>query len=47
LPQRFGLDVSTSKAVFYGLLLMIIISLRPTGVWPWLAGALGIRSTNR
>jgi branched-chain amino acid transport system permease protein len=47
LSQRFGLDVSASKAVFYGLLLMIIISLRPNGVWPWLAGALGIRSKSR
>jgi branched-chain amino acid transport system permease protein len=47
LPQRFGLDVSASKAVFYGLLLMVIVGLRPNGVWSWLAGALGIRSKSR
>jgi len=42
--QRLGLDAPGTKAVFYGLALMVIIWLRPNGVWPWLAGVLGIRS---
>jgi branched-chain amino acid transport system permease protein len=25
------------KAIFYGFTLMVIISLQPNGVWPWLA----------
>src|SRR6266571_86700 len=42
--QRLGLDAPGTKAVFYGLALMVIIWLRPNGVWPWLADVLGIRS---
>jgi branched-chain amino acid transport system permease protein len=47
VAQRFGLDASASKAVFYGFLLMIVIWLRPGGVWPWLAAVLQIRSNGR
>ena len=31
------------KAVFYGAVLMVIISARPSGVWPWLARMIGVR----
>jgi branched-chain amino acid transport system permease protein len=41
LTAKFGLDLPGTKAVFYGATLMIIISLRPTGVWPWLKRVLG------
>jgi branched-chain amino acid transport system permease protein len=34
--ERLGIDAPGVKAVFYGLLLMIIISLVPNGVWPWI-----------
>jgi branched-chain amino acid transport system permease protein len=47
VAQRFGLDASASRAVLYGLLLMIVIWLRPSGVWPWLATVLRIRSNGR
>ncbi len=41
LTQKLGLDAPGAKAVFYGLTLMIIITLRPDGVWPWLKRILG------
>jgi branched-chain amino acid transport system permease protein len=47
LTQRFGLNAPGTKAVFYGLTLMVIIWLRPNGVWPWLARVLRIRSKDR
>jgi branched-chain amino acid transport system permease protein len=37
LIQRLGLNAPGTKAIFYGITLMIIISLQPNGVWPWLA----------
>ncbi len=42
LTERLGLNAPGTKAVFYGLALIAIISLRPTGVWPWLARVLGL-----
>jgi branched-chain amino acid transport system permease protein len=42
LTAKFGIDLPGTKAVFYGLTLMIIISLRPDGVWPWLKRLLGL-----
>jgi branched-chain amino acid transport system permease protein len=42
LTAKFGLDLPGTKAVFYGLTLMIIITLRPDGVWPWLKRLLGL-----
>jgi branched-chain amino acid transport system permease protein len=44
LTAKFGIDVPGTKAVFYGLTLMIIISLRPDGVWPWLKRLLGLEA---
>ncbi len=42
LTAKFGVDLPGTKAVFYGLTLMIIITLRPDGVWPWLKRLLGL-----
>ncbi len=40
LTERLGINAPGVKAVFYGLALMVIIVLRPSGVWPWLARVL-------
>jgi branched-chain amino acid transport system permease protein len=37
LVQSLGVNAPGAKAIFYGLSLMVIISLQPNGVWPWLA----------
>src|SRR5689334_634989 len=42
ITVQFGLDAPGLKAVFYGLILMAIISFRPNGVWPWLARMIGV-----
>jgi len=43
LTKRFGIDAPGAKAVFYGLMLIAIIYIRPNGIWPWLAGVLGLK----
>ena len=40
LTDRLGINTPGVKAAFYGLALMVIIVLRPAGVWPWLARVL-------
>jgi len=40
LTDRLGINAPGVKAVFYGLALMTIIVLKPSGVWPWLARVL-------
>jgi len=40
--SRLGIDAPGAKGVFYGIALMIIILLRPSGVWPWLARVMGL-----
>jgi branched-chain amino acid transport system permease protein len=40
--EKLDVDAPGAKALFYGLTLMVIISLRPEGVWPWLARACGL-----
>jgi len=45
--ERLGLNAPGTKALFYGVILMVIIWLRPNGVWPWLAGVLRIRNKGR
>ncbi len=45
--DRLGLDVPGAKAVFYGLTLMLIIFLRPNGVWPALARLCGLAAAHR
>jgi branched-chain amino acid transport system permease protein len=47
ITERLGVNAPGTKAMFYGLVLMIIIWLRPNGVWPWLASLLAIRGTDR
>jgi len=42
LTQRLGIDTPGVKAIFYGLTLVVIIYIRPSGVWPWLARMLGL-----
>ena len=42
LTQKLGIDAPGVKAIFYGLTLVVIIYVRPSGVWPWLARLLGI-----
>jgi branched-chain amino acid transport system permease protein len=37
-----GLDVPGAKQVFYGLCLLVVVMALPEGVWPWLAGKLGV-----
>jgi branched-chain amino acid transport system permease protein len=39
--EGLGINAPGTKSVFYGLALMIIIVLRPNGIWPWLARVLG------
>jgi branched-chain amino acid transport system permease protein len=40
--EKLGINAPGTKAMFYGLTLMVIISLRPDGVWPWLSRKLGV-----
>ncbi len=47
LTAKFGIDLPGTKAVFYGVTLMIIISLRPDGVWPWLKRLLDLTEPNK
>jgi branched-chain amino acid transport system permease protein len=47
LTDRLGINAPGVKAAFYGLALMIIIVLRPAGVWPWLARVLRLTEHRR
>jgi len=38
-----ALSIPGIKQIFYGLALLVIVMYRPAGVWPWLAGKLGLR----
>jgi branched-chain amino acid transport system permease protein len=40
--ERLGVNAPGAKALFYGLTLMVIIFVRPDGVWPWLARVCGL-----
>ena len=40
--EQLGVNAPGAKAVFYGLTLMLIIFVRPDGVWPALARACGL-----
>ena len=42
VTERMGFNAPGTKAVFYGVILMVIITLRPSGVWPWLVRRLGL-----
>ena len=47
LTEKFGINAPGAKAAFYGLALMIIIGLRPSGLWPGLARILGLTEQRR
>ena len=47
LTDRLGINTPGVKAAFYGLALMVIIVLRPAGVWPWLARVLRLTEHRR
>jgi branched-chain amino acid transport system permease protein len=40
VTERLGVNAPGVKAAFYGLALMVIMVLRPSGIWPWLARTL-------
>jgi len=40
--EQLGVNAPGAKAVFYGLTLMLIIFVRPDGIWPALARACGL-----
>ena len=37
-----GVDVPGAKQVFYGICLLLVITVLPDGVWPWLYQRLGL-----
>jgi branched-chain amino acid transport system permease protein len=42
VTEKLGIDAPGAKSLFYGATLMLIIFLRPAGLWPWLARACGL-----
>jgi branched-chain amino acid transport system permease protein len=42
LTTGLGLNIPGAKQTFYGLALIVIIFLRPDGVWPWIWRRLGL-----
>ena len=40
--EQLGINTPGAKGLFYGLALMAIIVVRPSGVWPWLARVIGL-----
>jgi branched-chain amino acid transport system permease protein len=47
LTAHLGINSPGVKAAFYGLALMVIIVLRPSGIWPWLAQMLRLSEHRR
>ena len=47
VTERLGINAPGTKAVFYGAILIVIVSLVPNGVWPWLARVLGVAERRR
>jgi len=43
VTARLGVNAPGVKAVFYGVVLIVIIYAMPTGVWPRLAGLFGLK----
>jgi branched-chain amino acid transport system permease protein len=37
IMEAFGFDVPGAKQVFYGICLLVVVTVLPDGVWPWLA----------
>jgi branched-chain amino acid transport system permease protein len=42
VTEKLRIDAPGAKSLFYGAALMLIIFLRPAGLWPWLARACGL-----
>jgi branched-chain amino acid transport system permease protein len=45
--QRLGIDAPGAKSLAYGAVLVLIIVLRPSGLWPWLAELCGLKGRRR
>ena len=45
--RAVGLDAPGTKAVFFGLALMVVITLAPGGIWPWLRDRLALAKEER
>jgi len=43
VTARFGVNAPGAKAVFYGVILIVIIYAMPNGIWPRLAGLCGVK----
>jgi branched-chain amino acid transport system permease protein len=43
VTTRFGINAPGVKAIFYGVILIAIISFMPSGVWPRLAALFGLK----
>ena len=42
-----GVDIPGIKQVFYGVVLLVVVILKPEGVWPWVAKKLGMAERER
>ncbi len=42
-----GIDIPGIKQVFYGVVLLVVVILKPEGVWPWVARKLGMTERER
>jgi branched-chain amino acid transport system permease protein len=42
-----GIDIPGIKQVFYGVVLLVVVILKPEGVWPWVARKLGMAERER
>jgi branched-chain amino acid transport system permease protein len=42
-----GVDIPGIKQVFYGVVLLVVVVLKPDGVWPWVAKKLGLAERER
>jgi branched-chain amino acid transport system permease protein len=47
ITGHFGINAPGVKAVFYGVVLIVIVSAMPSGVWPRLAGLFGLKERVR
>jgi branched-chain amino acid transport system permease protein len=42
-----GIDIPGIKQVFYGVVLLVVVVLKPDGVWPWVAKKFGLAERER
>jgi branched-chain amino acid transport system permease protein len=45
--EASGLSLPGAKQIIQGLILLIVVMALPSGVWPWLAGRLGLGGGRR